>query len=415
MKRKNILIISVIAIALIIIWIFSGSKNKSGDMLKVPVKKGLFEVTVTTTGELKAKNSQDVLGPSDLRSSGIWQVKISEIVPEGTIVKEGDYIATLDRQEVANKLKELENELQKNESQYTQTKLDTTLTMRAARDELINLKYSMEEKKLELDQSKYEPPAAIRQAEIELDKSDRSYNQATENYKIKSEQSAAKMQEVSATLNIQRQKYEQMMKLIEQFVVKAPKDGMVIYIREWDGKKKAVGANISPWDLAVATLPDLSLMTVTTYINEIDIRKIKEGQIVRIGVDAFPEKKFTGKVGSVANVGEQKPNSDAKVFEVEVIVNETDSILRPAMTTSNTIVAAAYKDVLFVPLEAIHTKDSVTFAYKHEGFSTVKKEVKVGATNENEAIIEAGLKDGDMIYLSVPEGGDDLKLEKLKK
>lgn len=415
MKRKNILIISAVVAAIMLIWIFTGSKSKTGESLKTEVRKGLFEVTVTTTGELKAKNSQDIMGPSDLRSSGIWQVKISDIIPEGTIVQEGDYIATLDRQEVANKLKELENEVQKNESQFTQTKLDTTLTMRGARDELVNLKYFMEEKKIGLEQSKFEPPATIRQAEIELDKAERSFNQAVENYKIKNEQSAAKMQEVSATLNIQRQKYEQMQKLIEKFVITAPKGGMVIYIREWDGKKKAVGANISPWDLAVATLPDLSMMTVNTYVNEIDIRKIKEGQQVRIGVDAFPEKKFTGKVTSVANVGEQKPNSDAKVFEVEILVNESDSILRPAMTTSNSIVANSYKDVLYIPLEAVQTKDSTTFVYKNEGFGMVKKEVKLGATNENEVIVEKGLKEGDKIFLSVPKDADDLKLVKLGK
>jgi HlyD family secretion protein len=42
--------------------------------------------------------------------------------------------------------------------------------MRQARDELINLEYAVEEMQIKLDQSQFEPPATIKQAEIDLDK-----------------------------------------------------------------------------------------------------------------------------------------------------------------------------------------------------------------------------------------------------
>jgi HlyD family secretion protein len=74
-----------------------------------------------------------------------------------------------------------------------------------------------------------------------------------------------------------------------------PKSGMVIYHREWNGSRRTVGSSISPWDLTVATLPDLSSMMSRTYVNEIDVSKVKAGQDVRIGVDAFPERQYTGR------------------------------------------------------------------------------------------------------------------------
>ena len=61
-----------------------------------------------------------------------------------------------------------------------------------------------------------------------------------------------------------------------------------------------------------------------TYVNEVDVRKVFAGQKVEIGLDAYPEKSFRGVVIRVANVGEQRPNSDAKVFEVAVEINGTD-------------------------------------------------------------------------------------------
>ena len=57
--------------------------------------------------------------------------------------------------------------------------------MRQSRDELINLKYGVEEKDIVLAQSKFEPPATIKQNEINYDKAKRAFDQATENYKIK--------------------------------------------------------------------------------------------------------------------------------------------------------------------------------------------------------------------------------------
>src|SRR5690606_8316611 len=215
----------------------------------------------------------------------------------------------------------------------------TTLQMRQSRDELINLKYAYEEKQIILDQSKYEPPATIKQNEINFDKAVRAYEQAQENYKIKKRQNIEKMREVSAELRKVSNEYDAMTKVLEAFNVVAPEDGMVIYQKGWDGKAIKAGSQISMWEPTVATLPDLTKMMSKTYVNEVDVRKVAVGQKVEIGLDAYPEKKLKGVVIRVANVGEQRPNSDAKVFEVAVEIDGTDPTLRPSMTTSNKIIA----------------------------------------------------------------------------
>src|SRR5207344_2636950 len=102
-----------------------------------------------------------------------------------------------DRSEFQNKYTAKQIELDKANSKYNQTQLDTTLVMRQARDELVNLKYAVEEKDIILEQSKFEPPATIKQAEINLEKAQRAYDQALENNKIKKKQNIEKMREVS--------------------------------------------------------------------------------------------------------------------------------------------------------------------------------------------------------------------------
>lgn len=415
MKKSLIIILAAVLLAILGIYVYRHRAEKDSGEITVTVKKGTFEVIVTTTGELQAKNSEDVRGPSTLQAAGIWNVKISDIVPEGSVVKAGEYVATLDRAEASSKSKDLENEVQKIESQFTQTQLDTTLQLRTARDELINLNYAKEERRIVVTQSKYEPPAVLRQAEIDLEKAERAYDQAKENYKLKTKQLTAKMAEVSASLNIQKNKLALITSLLSQFEIRAPKGGMVIYVRQWNGKKKGVGATISPWDPAVATLPDLSTMITQSYVNEVDISKIKIGQSVKVGVDAFPEKLFDGKVIAVANVGEQRPNTDAKVFEVKILLTQTDPVLRPAMTTSNTIQASSMKNVLHVPVECIHGNDTSSYVFSKKGFKIHKVEVKTGASNANEIVVLQGLSEGDELLLSTPEDAEAISLEKLPK
>lgn len=407
MKRKRRIYIGItILVIVIFIVIFSlDSGSKKVETVKVPVARGVFQINVTTTGELEAKSSEKIYGPRGLRNFRIFQIKIEDIIPDGTVVDSGEYVAELDRSELSNVLKDRELDLEQLETQYIKTELDTTLQLREARDELINMKYTLEERQIAVDQSIYEPPATQRQVKIELDKTQRNYEQSKNNYLVKKQQAKADMQEVSANLNKAQNEYDQMIELLGQFTVRAPKSGMVIYRRSWDGQKQSIGSTISIWDPVVAELPDLTRMISKTYVNEIDISKVKVNQQVLMGVDAFPDKEYSGNVTEVANIGEQMRNSNAKVFEVIIEVKEYDSILRPAMTTSNIIITDIVDSVTYVPLECVQSNDSVTYVYT----SRYRQQIVTGKSNENEIIVRAGLEDIDEVYLMPPEGAEDFR------
>jgi HlyD family secretion protein len=413
MRKKKFIIVPVVILLIIAFWYFTRSEAVGLEQLKVPVERGNFVVSVYTSGELEAKNSERIQGPTGLRTIGLWNVQISELIPEGSMVEAGDWVATLDRTEISNRLKDLETELEKLETLHTQTRLDTTMELRNARNDLINLKFGLEEARISLEQSSYEPPAAIRQAEINLDEAERSYNQAMHNYELRFEQARAKMQEVTASLNQVKRRYSNMVEVLEEFVIEAPKAGMVIYRRNWDGSKITVGSQISTWDNTVATLPDFSIMMSKTYVNEVDISKVAINQNAEIIVDAFPDRQFTGSVIEVANIGEQRPNQDARVFEVKIQINEFDSILRPAMTTKNTIITHIEKDVLFIPIEAIHVSDSIPYVFKQHQNRTIRQQVLTGRRNENQIIITSGLNEGDIVFLTIPGKPEDFRLAEL--
>lgn len=409
MKKVILPILIVAALGAVIYFaIPSSTTTEQVNNLTTKAQKGEFIITITATGELQAKNSVKIQAPRGMRPAGIFRTTITNMVAEGTIIKKGDFVASLDRTELANKMSTVQNELDKIQTQLDQAKIDTAIELKDIRDQMINLEFTKMEKQLKLEESKFEPKSVVKSAKLDLQRTERDYEQLKNKYKLKQQQSQAKIEEIKT---LQRQNQMQMDRLVElssKFNIMAPEEGMLIYTRTWRGKKEP-GSEVTAWDPIVAELPDLTDMISQTYVNEVDISKVMEGQQTNIKVDAFPDKAYTGKVIKVANIGEQLRGYDAKVFEVIVQVNEIDSILRPAMTTSIEIVTNTFEDVVHVPLEAIFS-DSLSFVYKKQGTQILKQEVITGLSNSTEIIIDYGLKAGEEVFLSEPLDKENIEL-----
>jgi len=413
LKEKKYLFWGGAFALLVIFWLAFGSESEETSNLFTAPEKGVFKVEVSTTGELRAKNSTSIRGPEGIREFRIFRVPIQRLVPEGTIVEKGDFVAELDRSEISSSLQDAQLELQEAESQYESAQLDSTLNLSQARDNLINLEYALEEAEIAVEQSKYESPAVQRQVEIDYERAKRELNQARKNYKTQVRQAEVKLQEIEADLKQEQREVQRIRDVMSKFTIQAPENGMVIYKRNRDGSKVTEESDISAWDPVVAELPDFSVMNSVTYVNEVDIQNVRVGQKVDIGLDAMPEKNLSGVVTEVANIGEQRPNSDSKVFQVIIEVNEADTTLRPAMTTSNTIQVNSVDSAMYVPLETIHTQDSLNFVFKREGLDVVMQQVVLGLMNENDVIIHEGISMDDKLYLSTPSDTAGIKKELL--
>jgi HlyD family secretion protein len=423
---KRILIITGIVGAIAALIVFNKMTSKKGNVNSyAEVNKGIFEITVTNSGELIAEKSLDIKGPEIGQGSNqghdqgrnqgprggdmhAMDLKIQDIVPEGTIVNEGDYIAQLDRTSYANTLKdELEN-LKTLQTNVEMKILDTTMVLTNLRDDIKNQKYVVEEAIITLEQSKYEPPATIRQAEISLDKAKRSLVQKKKNYELRIAQTLSQINHEKMHLTRGTRLVNDLQEFLAKFTITAPANGMVIYKKERNGSKRKAGSTVNPFDRVIATLPDLSSMISKVYVNEIEVSKVKTGQKVNINVDALPEKAFTGKVITIANIGEQLPNSDAKMFEVQIKVDGSDPALRPSMTTGNKIVIQTFNDIAFILTECVQTgADSIPFVYEK---NRTKQIVVLGESNEKNVIVEQGLEPGTTIYLIPPENPENFKL-----
>lgn len=155
----------------------------------------------------------------------------------------------------------------------------------------------------------------------------------------------------------------------------------------------------------VLTISDLSRMFSLATVDESDIGAVALGQKVNVTADAYPGKKFTGKVTRIATKGVNVSN--VVTFEVQIeILDQKKNLLKPQMTTNVEIVAAEKDKVLTIPNDALSRKkgEKLVTIQKADG-TTEDRTVEVGVVAGDKTEIISGLNEGDVVVLR--KGGGD--------
>lgn len=412
MNRKKILLIAIPAVLLLVFFLVFRKSGTDYSQIITTVKRGTFNALIFSSGQLESEKSESINIPEKLndRNLRIWELAITHMVEEGTVVDSGDYVATLDHKAVEEQIKLAQDDMDKMLTEYEDSKIDSNLNLSNQRDIIVNARLDLTEKKIVVDESVYESPSVRKKAGMDLDKAQRKLEQEQKAYGLKKQQEENKVQRKYINYRQVSERLGELQKLFESLEIRAPKAGIVTYFKYPWGEIIKTGSKVGPYNSTIASIPEMSNLISRTYINEIDISKVKIGQNVKIGIDAFPEKQLSGQVTSVANIGQAMPNSDAKVFEVKIKIFGQDKELKPAMTTANAIDAGLFKDTIMVATDAVFENDSLKFVYLGKD-NPVKQIVWVGDENENYVLIKKGVKENDEVWLSEPADAADLKFK----
>jgi len=210
--------------------------------------------------------------------------------------------------------------------------------------------------------------------------------------------------------------------------VTSPMNGVVIKRGVELGDTITSGVSSFNAGTVVFTVADLNSLIIRVNLNEVDIAKVKVGQTVRIALDAYPQKTFTGKVRFVAPAAELLEK--IKVFKVEITLDDLSDSYRTGMSANVEILGEKRDKALSLPLEALQRKDGQTVVYrlkaglKPEDYKRAKDglagrgkftwlsehwkdyfepvSVKAGLATLERVEVLSGLKDGDQVCLEDP-------------
>jgi multidrug efflux system membrane fusion protein len=183
--------------------------------------------------------------------------------------------------------------------------------------------------------------------------------------------------------------------LISQKLVRAPFDGILGVRHVEVGQYLTAGTQI-------VTLTDLASIYANFTVTEKDSAMLKDGQTVRVLVDAYPGKVFEGKITTI----EPQINTDTRNIRVQATIDNPDHILKPGMFTTTTVVLPDKAAVVTVPETAVDYTlygDSVFLLTEKKAddgttsLTAVRTFVRTGDRLDGRAVITNGLKAGDRV------------------
>ncbi len=401
LKRwKNWKVITGVLFALLVILLFL-IPSSSTTIPTASVKKGDFHIFVIESGSIRSKNSSTLTAPRLLMGGNL---QIIYLAPEGTIAQKDQVLIRFDPTNALKRIGDKQTELKTAMADLAKLKAQQSADESQAATDLETADLNFKLAQIARDRMEFEPDAKKREAGLEFERAKLAYEQAKLNSANKSIIRKSELGNLNLRINQIQSDIAASMKEMEQLTVKAPISGLIVYENNWStGRKLAVGDQ--PWPgMPIISLPDLSSMQVEVSINEMDIAKVKVGQFVEVIPDAFPDKKFSGVISSVSQIGREKGSgSNIKVFDIVVDLQGTDDVLKPGITTTNKVVVNTVKNVLSIPIVSVVEEGKKTIVFVRHGSGFDKREVTLDKRNDNSVIVTKGLTEGEEVALRNPE------------
>ncbi len=188
-------------------------------------------------------------------------------------------------------------------------------------------------------------------------------------------------------------------------VVRAPVDGIILQKYVEKGQIIASGVSSVSGGTPIVDIAAMHTVYIESGIDEIDIGKVKIGQIAQIVAEAYPKLHFSGKVIRIAP--EAKVEQNMTLFNVIIEVKNTDNKLKSGMNTQIQITTLEKKNILLAPLIAFESpksepsKNDERIVQLKEGGQFVTRTVTVGLSDFKEVEILSGLKEKDILGVAM--------------
>lgn len=188
----------------------------------------------------------------------------------------------------------------------------------------------------------------------------------------------------------------------------APQDGMVAYAEPGSSRDAEIveGIAVRPRQ-HILSIPNLRTMQVETSVHESVLDRIQPGLEVDISVDAFPDRRYVGKVKSVAVLPENSRYSDTKVYKTLITIDEDVYQLKPGMTAVCEVKIDYLPEVNAIPVQAIVQRGGNNWVYVQESGRIEKRPVTIGLSNDQYVVVNDGVSVGDLVVLTPSAVMDD--------
>ena len=329
---------------------------------------------------------------------------ITRLIRPGSLVKPGDLLVEFDRQDQLKnaldrraELSDLEQQIKKKEAEERAARARDETALQAAETALTRAQLDMLKNELLPKIQAEKNTLAHEEAQAKL-----AQLKTTFDLKRRAAEADIKI------LQIRRDRAENAMKQAEtnanKMSIASPIEGMAVLRTIW---KSNTMAEVQEGEEVRAGMPIVDVvnpasMRIRAKLNQADVNEVRPGQPVSIGLDAYPDLSFQGRVTQISPLAVRSTMSPkVRTFVALVEVLGSHPKLMPDLTASLDVELAREPNAVVVPRDSIRYDGEQALVRVSKGSSFEERPVTIGSLNAHEAVVTSGIQEGVTLVRNV--------------
>jgi HlyD family secretion protein len=372
------------------------------------VSRQEFVRSIRLAGTVEAVQATTVSTPR-LAGQTVPSLVITRLIRAGVMVKPGDLLVEFDRQEQLKNALDRRVELNDLEQQIKKKEAEGRAASTRDETEIMTAQTSLGRAELEMVKNEYLPKIQVEKNEQTLEEAQAKLKQLKSNFDLKRKAAEADLH----ILRIRRDRAENAMlqaeSNAEKMAIVSPLAGMAVLRSIWKGNNLAEvqeGEEVRG-GMPVVDVVNPELMRVRAKVNQADINELKVGQTVRVGLDAYPDLAFTGRIGQISPLAVRSVlSAKIRTFVALIDIQGSHPKLMPDLTASLDVELERQPGTLVAPRDAVLKDGDRAIVRVKRGSSFYDQSVTLGTASAHEVVIASGLEDGAVVSRNISSGGN---------
>lgn len=413
-RRKRPSLIRPLAVLVLVLaagagaWLYVRAARAAGTSQAVyaatrtaTVQRGSLDVRLRIAGSTSAMEFINVTAPR-LRGPDSGPMVILRLAEPGAMVNPGDVVVEFDPQSLKDHLDDTIDGLRDRQNDVAKRKVNNELQMENLRQSLRVAKAAVDKAALDFRTLEVRTDIDRELLRLALEEAEAAYKEMLSEVALKEQSLAADLRNAEISMKKEELHVERHQNDLKKLVIRAPIAGMVVLQTMFrpggDQVTVAVGDRMRPGQ-PVMKIINPGKMVVEGTVNQAEFTRLRIGQEAGIGLDAFPEASYRGRLYSIGaiGVGSWRENYYIRNIPVKVLIENPDRRVIPDLSAFSNVLVERQENVLLAPASAVGEENGKHFVFLRTGKGFEKREVTAGMSNGVQTAILEGLNEGDVV------------------
>lgn len=407
-RRWGVAVVVMVVLGGVAATVFSARDPQSGAVAgrrdaTYTVAQRDFVRAVRLSGTVEAVESTTVAAPR-LSGPSSSSLVITKLVKGGTTVRPGDLLVEFDRQTQLTAALDRRAELDDLEQQIRKRQAEEAAARARDDSEIKQADSAVTRAELEMAKNEMIPKIQAEKNTQALEQARARRDLLKKTYELKRKAAQADLR----ILEIRRDKAANAMKMAEtnasRMEIRSPITGLAVIRTMWksNGMAEILEGEEIRAGVPVVDIVNPSRMRVRVRVSQADINELKPGQRIRVGLDAYPDLQFGGRIAQISPLAVTSTLSPkVRYFVMLADIEGSHEKLMPDLTASLDVELSRVPNAIVIPRDAIRYDGTRAIVRVRDGSSAEDHDVTIASISAHEALVTEGLQPGAVIERNV--------------